>query len=108
MVIVLFRSKLVANPEGYDAMSEEMNALARTMHGFVDARSFKSEDGERLNCRLVGGCRDAEPLARSRAPSCRPVPRSAAVVRVLPDGRCRSHSDEHIRSPVVGLVCRLK
>ncbi len=48
MIVVLFRSKLVAAPDGYDAMSEEMNALARTMPGFIGVKSYKAEDGERL------------------------------------------------------------
>src|SRR5262245_50084499 len=48
MIVVLFRSKLVAAPDGYDAMAEEMNALSRTMPGFIDVKSYKAEDGERL------------------------------------------------------------
>jgi heme-degrading monooxygenase HmoA len=48
MMVVLFRSKLVDTPDGYDAMAAEMEDLARTMPGFVDVKAFKSEDGERL------------------------------------------------------------
>ena len=50
MIVVLFRSKLVptASTDGYDEMAEEMDDLARTMPGFVDVKSFKAEDGERL------------------------------------------------------------
>jgi len=48
MIVVLFRSKLVNVPDGYDAMAAEMEALARTMPGFVDVKAFKAEDGERL------------------------------------------------------------
>ena len=50
MIVVLFRSKLVptASSDGYDEMAEEMDALARTMPGFIDVKSFKAEDGERL------------------------------------------------------------
>jgi heme-degrading monooxygenase HmoA len=48
MVVVLFRSKLVAEPEGYGEMAEEMEALARTMPGFIDVKAYLSEDGERL------------------------------------------------------------
>ncbi len=48
MIVVLFRSKLVAEPDGYDDMAAEMAALARTMPGFIDVKSFKAEDGERL------------------------------------------------------------
>ena len=50
MIVVLFRSKLVptASQTGYDEMAKEMDDLARTMPGFVDVKSFKAEDGERL------------------------------------------------------------
>ena len=50
MIVVLFRSKLVptASTDGYDEMAMEMDVLARTMPGFVDVKSFKAEDGERL------------------------------------------------------------
>jgi heme-degrading monooxygenase HmoA len=48
MMVVLFRSKLVDVPDGYNEMAEQMDALARTMPGFVDVKSFAAEDGERL------------------------------------------------------------
>jgi len=50
MIVVLFRSKLLptASTDGYDEMAQEMDDLARTMPGFVDVKSFKAEDGERL------------------------------------------------------------
>ena len=48
MLVVLFRSKLVPEPEGYAEMAQEMETLARSMPGFVDVKSFKAEDGERL------------------------------------------------------------
>jgi heme-degrading monooxygenase HmoA len=48
MLIVLFRSKLVSAPEGYAEMAQEMLDLARTMPGFVDVKSYTSDDGERL------------------------------------------------------------
>jgi heme-degrading monooxygenase HmoA len=48
MLIVLFRSKLVPEPEGYAEMAQEMEDLARSMPGFVDIKAYKSEDGERL------------------------------------------------------------
>ena len=50
MIVVLFRSKLVptASADGYDEMAKEMDDLARTMPGFIDVKSFKAEDGERL------------------------------------------------------------
>jgi len=50
MIVVLFRSKLVptASTDGYDEMAKEMDDLARTMPGFIDVKSFKADDGERL------------------------------------------------------------
>ena len=48
MIVVLFRSKLVNAPDGYDVMAQEMEDLARTMPGFVDVKAYKAEDGERL------------------------------------------------------------
>ena len=48
MIVVLFRSKLVDVPAGYNEMSEEMEALARTMPGFIDVKSYRADDGERL------------------------------------------------------------
>ena len=48
MIVVLFRSKLVEEPAGYDEMAAEMDALARKMPGFIDVKSYKAEDGERL------------------------------------------------------------
>ena len=48
MILVLFRSKLVEAPEGYAEMAEEMEALAKTMPGFIDVKGYVAEDGERL------------------------------------------------------------
>src|SRR5881275_80491 len=48
MIIVLFRSRLVDSPDGYDEMSEEMEALAKTMPGFIDVKGYRADDGERL------------------------------------------------------------
>jgi heme-degrading monooxygenase HmoA len=48
MLIVLFRSKLVEQPDGYAEMAQEMLDTAKSMPGFIDAKSFKAEDGERL------------------------------------------------------------
>jgi heme-degrading monooxygenase HmoA len=48
MIVVLFRSRLVDAPEGYAEMAEEMEALARTMPGFLDVKSYRADDGERL------------------------------------------------------------
>src|SRR3989442_2199050 len=51
MVVVLFRSRLTAAAvaAGYSEMADEMEARARTMPGFVDFKSFKADDGERLS-----------------------------------------------------------
>jgi heme-degrading monooxygenase HmoA len=49
MVIVLFRSRLAEEAgDGYSQMAEEMVATARAMPGFVDVKTFRAEDGERL------------------------------------------------------------
>jgi heme-degrading monooxygenase HmoA len=48
MLIVLFRSKLVDAPDGYAEMAQEMVDTAKTMPGFIDYKSFKADDGERL------------------------------------------------------------
>lgn len=48
MILVLFRSKLVDEPEGYSEMADEMESLARTMPGFIDVKAYLAEDGERL------------------------------------------------------------
>jgi len=48
MLVVLFRSKLVPEPDGYAEMAEEMETLARSMPGFIDVKAYKAEDGERL------------------------------------------------------------
>jgi heme-degrading monooxygenase HmoA len=50
MVVVLFRSRLTAEAgDDYSAMAAEMLATAKTMPGFIDFKSFKAEDGERLS-----------------------------------------------------------
>jgi len=50
MVIVLFRSKMTdAAGADYAAMAQEMLDRARTMPGFVDFKSFKADDGERIS-----------------------------------------------------------
>lgn len=49
MIVVLFRSRLVEPAEGYSEMAAEMLERAKTMPGFVDFKSFKAEDGERLS-----------------------------------------------------------
>jgi heme-degrading monooxygenase HmoA len=50
MVIVLFRSKLTPEAgDDYAAMAGEMLARAQTMPGFIDFKSFRADDGERLS-----------------------------------------------------------
>ena len=48
MLVVLFRSKLVAEPDGYAEMAQEMLDAAKGMPGFIDVKAFKADDGERL------------------------------------------------------------
>ena len=48
MLVVLFRSKLVPEPDGYAEMAQEMLAAATSMPGFVDVKAFTAADGERL------------------------------------------------------------
>ena len=50
MVVIVFRSRL--SPEAgddYSEMAGEMLATAQEMPGFVEFKSFKSEDGERVS-----------------------------------------------------------
>jgi heme-degrading monooxygenase HmoA len=47
--IILFRSKLTDEAgEDYQAMNAELETLVRQNPGFVDVKSYKAEDGERL------------------------------------------------------------
>src|SRR5262245_49311906 len=49
MLIILFRSKLTDEAGAdYQAMNAEMESLVRQNPGFIDVKSYKSEDGERL------------------------------------------------------------
>ncbi len=49
MLIVIFRSRLSELAgEDYHQMSEEMVTTARQMPGFLEVKSFKAEDGERV------------------------------------------------------------
>ena len=49
MVIVLFRSRLSsAAGDDYSEMAAEMVSTAQTMPGFIDVKSYKADDGERL------------------------------------------------------------
>jgi heme-degrading monooxygenase HmoA len=50
MVVVVFRSRLTLEAGAdYSEMAEEMLATAREMPGFVEFKSFKADDGERLS-----------------------------------------------------------
>jgi heme-degrading monooxygenase HmoA len=50
MVVVLFRSRLTASAgEDYGEMAAEMLATAKEMPGFIDFKSFKADDGERIS-----------------------------------------------------------
>jgi heme-degrading monooxygenase HmoA len=49
LLIILFRSKLTDEAgENYQAMNAELESLVRKNPGFIDVKSFKAEDGERL------------------------------------------------------------
>ena len=64
MLIILFRSKLTDQAgDDYQAMNAEMESLVRQNPGFIDVKSFKSEDGERLT---VVWWRDEESLREWR------------------------------------------
>ncbi|HEY6253426.1 MAG TPA: antibiotic biosynthesis monooxygenase [Candidatus Angelobacter sp.] len=64
MLIILFRSKLTnAAGEDYQAMNAEMESLVRQNPGFIDVKSYKSEEGERLT---VVWWRDEESLREWR------------------------------------------
>jgi heme-degrading monooxygenase HmoA len=50
MVVVVFRSRLSAEAGAdYSEMASEMLSTAREMPGFVEFKSFQSEDGERVS-----------------------------------------------------------
>ncbi len=50
MIVVLFWSRLTSEAgEDYSSMAAEMIERARGTPGFVDFKSWKSEDGERLS-----------------------------------------------------------
>ena len=60
MIVILFRSKLTpAAGDDYIAMDAELETIVRQNPGFVDVKSFKAEDGERLT---VVWFRDEESL----------------------------------------------
>ena len=50
MVTAIFRSRLREDADsGYRALAARMLELARSMPGFVDFKSFRAEDGERVS-----------------------------------------------------------
>jgi heme-degrading monooxygenase HmoA len=64
MIVVLFRSSLTAVAgDDYSQMAEEMLATAKDMPGFIDFKSFKADDGERIS---VIWWQDLETLAAWR------------------------------------------
>lgn len=49
MLVILFRSKLTSDAgQDYSDMNAELESLVRQQPGFIDVKSFKAEDGERL------------------------------------------------------------
>ena len=50
MVVVVFRSRLSSEAgDDYAQMAAEMLATAKEMPGFVEFKSFKADDGERVS-----------------------------------------------------------
>jgi heme-degrading monooxygenase HmoA len=49
MLVIVFRSRLKQQVDGYEAMADEMLELGRGMPGFIDFKSFRAEDGEQLS-----------------------------------------------------------
>ena len=48
-VVTVFRSRLREEPGGYEETADEMEAAAREMPGFVDFKTFRADDGERVS-----------------------------------------------------------
>jgi len=64
LLVILFRSKLTSQAGAdYDSMNTEMQSLVRQNPGFIDVKSYKSDDGERLT---VVWWRDEESLRQWR------------------------------------------
>jgi len=64
MVVVLFRSRLTAIAgDDYSQMAAEMLSTAQHMPGFIDFKSFRADDGERIS---VIWWQDQETLAAWR------------------------------------------
>ncbi len=50
MIVVLFRSRLTEQAgEDYQQMAAEMYGSAKDIPGFIDFKSYKAEDGERMS-----------------------------------------------------------
>ena len=50
MIVVLFRSRLTGEAgEDYQQMAAEMYSTAHEIPGFIDFKSYKAEDGERIS-----------------------------------------------------------
>lgn len=47
-MITIFRSRLRDDANGYAEHAARISALARTMPGYVDHKTFTAEDGERV------------------------------------------------------------
>jgi heme-degrading monooxygenase HmoA len=48
-VITVFRSRLVPGVEAeYESLAEEISALAQTMPGYIEEKTFAAHDGERV------------------------------------------------------------
>ena len=48
-VITVFRSRLKPGMEAeYESLAEEISALAQTMPGYIEEKTFVSDDGERV------------------------------------------------------------
>ena len=48
-VVTVFRSRLREPHEGYEQTADDMEDAARAMPGFVDFKTFRADDGERVS-----------------------------------------------------------
>ncbi|HTD21262.1 MAG TPA: hypothetical protein VK738_01265 [Terriglobales bacterium] len=84
MLIILFRSKLTAQAgEDYQDTNAEMESLVRQNPGFIDVKSYKSEDGERLTVVWWKGQRISARVERAGTSSRSPEYRPREMVSVL-------------------------
>ena len=85
MLVILSRSRLKRQVDGYEEMAAEMLDLGRGMPGFIGFKSFCAEDGEQLS---VAWWENEETLAAWRNhPSTRTTNRTRAMVRILQSGK---------------------